>query len=213
MAENYKISGTDLATVLTHITQVGGDIAIPPLRQSDYAIPGRTGAAAATPWFGTRTITIGGVVTGATRATYQTNLRALMKLVHNNGQTFTLTRTLDSAPNTSVATARYGGGLEDVNQVSNRAARVAFDLVLMDGFFYESAYTPGTAIAGTTVINVNGDAPTQDVTIAYSIGPASQRLRNTAFPGLGRLTLIPGNNTIVLTGGGTATLAYKAAWL
>ena len=213
MAENYKIGATDLATVLTHITQVGGDIAIPPMRQADYTVPGRTGAIAATPWIGTRTITIGGVVTGATRATYQANLRALMKLVYNNGQTFTLTRTLDSAPTTSVATTRYSGGLEEVNPVSNRAARVAFDLVLLDGFFYESAYTPGTAIAGTTVINVAGDAPTQDVTVAYSIGPSTQRLRNTAFPGLGRLTLIPGNNTIVLTGGGTATLAYKAAWL
>ena len=213
MAENYKIGATDLATVLTHITQVGGDIAVPPMRQADYTVPGRTGAIAATSWIGTRTITIGGVVTGATRATYQANLRALMKLVYNNGQTFTLTRTLDSAPTTSVATTRYSGGLEEVNPVSNRAARVAFDLVLLDGFFYESAYTPGTAIAGTTVINVAGDAPTQDVTVAYSIGPSTQRLRNTAFPGLGRLTLIPGNNTIVLTGGGTATLAYKAAWL
>lgn len=213
MAENYKIGATDLATVLTHITQVGGDIAIPPLRQNDYTVPGRTGAVAAAPWFGPRTVTIGGVVTGSTRATYQTNLRALMKLVHNNGLPFTLTRTLDSAPTTTVANARYAGGLEDVTQISNRVGRVAFDLVLLDGFWYDAAYTPGTAVTGTAVINATGDAPTQDINVTWSVGPGTQRLSNTALPGLGRLTLLPGNNTIVLTGGGTATISYKAAWL
>ena len=213
MAENYKIGATDLATVLTHITQVSGDIAVPSLRQNDYSIPGRTGAVAAAPWFGPRTITIGGVVTGSTRATYQTNLRALMKLVHNNGLPFTLTRTLDSAPTTSVANARYAGGLEAVNPVSNRVGRVAFDLVLLDGFFYDSAYSTGTAVTGTATINATGDAPTQDINVTWSIGPGAQRLSNTALPGLGRLTLLPGNNTVVLTGGGTATISYKAAWL
>lgn len=213
MAENYKIGATDLATVLTHITTISGDIAVPALGQNDYAVPGRTGAIATPPWFGPRTITIGGVVTGATRATYQTNLRALMKLIHNNGQTFTLTRTLDSAPTTTLATARYAGGLEEVNQISNRAGRVAFDLRLMDGFWYDAAYTAGTAITGTAVLNVGGDAPTQDIQVTWSIGAGTQRLRNNAFPGLGRLTLVPGNNTLVLTGGGTATVSYKAAWL
>lgn len=213
MAENYKIGATDLATVLTHITQVNGDIAVAPLRQADYSVPGRTGSVATAPWFGPRTITIGGVVTGTTRATYQTNLRALMKLVHNNGLPFTLTRTLDSAPTTTVANARYAGGLEDVNTLSNRAARVAFDLALLDGFWYDAAYTPGTAVTGTAVINAAGDAPTQDIQVTWSIGPGTQRLSNSALPGLGRLTLLPGNNTVVLTGGGTATVSYKAAWL
>lgn len=213
MAENYKIGATDLATVLTHITQVGGAIAVAPVRQNDYTVPGRTGAVATTPWFGSRVVTIGGVVTGTTRAAYQTNLRALMKLVHNNGLPFTLTRTLDSAPTTTVASARYAGGLEDVNQLSNRVGRVAFDLVLLDGFWYDSAYTTGTAVTGTATINVAGDAPTQDINVTWSIGPGTQRLTNSALPGLGRLTLLPGNNTVVLTGGGTATISYKAAWL
>jgi hypothetical protein len=213
MAENYKIGATDLATVLTHITQVGGGIAVPAMRQNDYTVPGRTGAVPSAPWFGPRTVTIGGIVTGTTRAAYQTNLRALMKLVHNNGLPFTLTRTLDSAPTTTTANARYAGGLEDVNQLSNRIGRVAFDLVLLDGFWYDSAYTTGTAVTGTATINVAGDAPTQDINVTWSIGPGTQRLTNSAFPGLGRLTLLPGNNTVVLTGGGTATISYKAAWL
>lgn len=213
MAENYKIGATDLATVLTHIMQVGGDIAVPPMLQDDYLVPGRTGAVTTTPWAGPRVITVGGIVTGSTRAAYQNNLRALMKLIYNNGQTFTLTRTLDSSPTTSVATARYVRGLEDVQQVSNRAGRVAFDLRLMDGFFYDSGYTVGGTVTGTATINVSGDAPTQDVSVVWSIGAGTQRLSNSAFPGLGRLTLVPGNNTLTLTGGGTATVSYKAAWL
>lgn len=213
MAENYKIGATDLATVLTHITQVGGDIAVPPLRQGDYSVPGRTGVIPTAPWFGPRVVTIGGVVTGTTRATYQTNLRALMKLVHNNGLPFTFTRTLDSSPTTTTANARYAGGLEDVNPVSNRAARVAFDIALLDGFWYDSAYSTGTAVTGTATINVSGDAPTQDINVTWSVGPGTQRLTNSALPGLGRFTLLPGNNTVILTGGGTATISYKAAWL
>jgi hypothetical protein len=97
--------------------------------------------------------------------------------------------------------------------LSNRVARVAFDVQLMDGFWYESAYTPGTALAGTTVVNVNGDAPTQDISLTYSIGAGSQRVTNSAYPGLARLTLKPGNNTLVVTGGGSVTMSYRAAWL
>jgi len=92
-------------------------------------------------------------------------------------------------------------------------ARVAFDVMLMDGYWYEAAYTAGTALAGTAVVNVVGDAPTQDVQLTFSIGAGSQRITNQAYPGLSRLTLKPGNNTLVVTGGGTVTLRYKAAWL
>ena len=213
MSEGYMIGATDLSTVLTHIMQVGGDIAVPPMQQSDQSVPGRTGAIASPPWFGPRTITIGGVVSGATRAAFQTNLRTLMRLVHANGQTFTLTRTLTSAPLSTTATARSAGGLEDVGPLSNRAARVAFDLRLMDGFFYDAAYSAGGTVTGTATINVSGDAPTQDIQVVWSSGPATQRLRNTAYPALGRLTLNPGNNSVALSGGGTAVVTYKAAHL
>ena len=214
MAETYKIGATDVTTYLTHLQIIDGNIGIPPLRQDDYIVPGRTGAVAATPWWGPRVITFGGVVAGTTRADYQTNVKGLMSLVHNGGDTFTLSRTLDTTGTpTHTATARYLGGLESVEALSNKVGRVAFDVQLMDGYWYESAYTNGTALAGTTVVNVAGDAPTQDVSLTYSIGAGSQRVTNAAYPGLGRLTLKPGNNTLVVAGGGTVTLSYKAAWL
>ena len=213
MAETYKIGATDVTTFLTHLQVIDGNIGIAPLRQDDYSVPGRTGAIAATPWWGPRVVTFGGIIAGATRPAMQTNLKSLGSLVLNGGDTFTMSRTLAAGTPTHTATARYLGGLEQSEALSNRVARVAFDVQLMDGFWYESAYTPGTALAGTTVVNVNGDAPTQDITLTYSIGAGSQRVTNSAYPGLARLTLKPGNNTLVVTGGGTVTMSYRAAWL
>jgi hypothetical protein len=217
MAESYKVGATDVTTYLTHLQVIDGNIGVPPLRQDDYTVPGRTGAIAATPWWGPRVVTFGGVIAGTTRAAMQSNLKSLASLVLNGGDTFTMSRTLDTvgtpATVTHTATARYLGGLESSEQLSNRVARVAFDVMLMDGYWYEAAYTAGTALAGTAVVNVVGDAPTQDVQLTYSIGAGSQRITNSAYPGLSRLTLKPGNNTLVVTGGGTVTLSYKAAWL
>jgi hypothetical protein len=217
MAESYKIGSTDVTTYLTHLQRIDGSIGIPPLRHDDYSVPGRTGAIAATPWWGPRVVSFGGIVAGSTRVAYQSNLRDLMELVHNGGATFTLTRTLDTAgtPTTQVteATARYLGGLESVEALSNRVGRVAFDVQLMDGYFYDTSTATLGTVAGTAIFNVSGDAPTQNVTVTYSVSAASQRVTNNAFPGLNRLTLIPGNNTLVLSGGGSATITYKAAYL
>jgi hypothetical protein len=217
MAESYKIGTTDVTTYLTHLQTIDGNIGVPPLRQADYTVPGRTGAIAATPWWGPRVVTFGGIIAGSTRADMQANLKSLASLVLNGGDTFTISRTLDTtgtpATVTHTATARYLGGLESSEALSNRIAKVAFDVMLLDGYWYDSAYTTGTALSGTATVNVVGDAPTQDTELTYSVGAGSQRITNTAYPGLSRLTLKPGNNTLVVTGGGTVTLKYKAAWL
>jgi hypothetical protein len=219
VAETYKIGTTDVTTYLTHLQIIDGSIGIPPMRQDDYVVPGRTGAVAATPWWGPRTVTFGGVVAGSSRAAMQANLKGLMSLVLQGGDTYTMTRTLDTlgtpATVTHTATARYLGGLEQVQPLSDKVAKVAFDVQLMDGFWYDQAYSSlGTAsISGTAVVPALGDGPTQDIQITYSAGADTQRVTNTAYPGLSRLTVKPGNNTLVVSGGGSVTLRYKAAWL
>lgn len=181
MSESYKIGSTDLASVMTHLQRVDGNIGVAPVLQDDYVVPGRTGVVAATPWFGPRVITFGGVVAGATRAAYQTSLKELGELVLNGGDTFTLSRTLITAGTpTHRATARYLGGLEQVEALSNRAGRVAFDVQLMDGFFYDSGFTSLGTVTGTATVTVDGEAPTQNVTITYSVGAGSQRINNNA---------------------------------
>ena len=97
--------------------------------------------------------------------------------------------------------------------MSNRVGRVAFDVLLMDGYWYDATATTHGTITGSGTVTVDGDAPTQNVTLTYSIGAGSQRVSNAAFPGLGRLTLVPGQNVLTLTGGGNVVLSYKAAWL
>ena len=132
MAETYKIGATDVTTFLIHLQVIDGNIGIPPLRQDDYSVPGRTGAIAATPWWGPRVVTFGGIVAGSTRPAMQTNLKSLGSLVLNGGDTFTISRTIDTAGTpTHTATARYLGGLEQSQALSNRVARVAFDVQLM----------------------------------------------------------------------------------
>ena len=217
MAETYKINSTDVTTYLTHLQVIDGSIGIPPMRQDDYVVPGRTGAIAATPWWGPRVVTFGGVVAGATRADYQTNLRDLAKLVHNAGQTFTIERTLDLAGTAGTlvkeATGRYAGGLEVAEQLSNRVGRVAFDVLLLDGYWYDTTASTAGTVTTSGTFTIAGDAPTQNVTLTYSVGAGSQLVTNSAFAGLGRLTLVPGSNVLTLTGGGNVVVAYKAAWL
>ena len=214
MSESYKIGTTDLTTVVTHLQRIDGNIAVAPQLQDDYLVPGRTGAVAATSWQGPRVITFGGIVSGATRVAYQQALKDLGKLVLNGGQTFTLSRTLATTGTpTHTATARYLGGLEQVEPLSNRVGRVAFDVQLMDGYFYDTGYATLGTVTSSATVNVLGEAPTQDITVTYSVGAGTQRVSNSAFPGLGRLTLVPGNNTLTLTGGGNVVLSYKAAWL
>lgn len=217
MAESYRINATDVTSFLTHLQVIDGNIGIPPLRQDDYVVPGRTGAIAATPWWGPRVVTFGGVVAGATRTAYQTNLKNLAKLVHNAGQTFKIERTLvvpgSPSTQTTEATGRYAGGLEVAEQLSNRVGRVAFDVLLMDGYWYDATATTAGTITTSGTVTAVGDAPTQNVTLTYSVGAGSQRVSNAAFPGLSRLTLVPGQNVLTLTGGGNVVVSYKAAWL
>jgi hypothetical protein len=115
MAERYRFGTTNVEDLLTHLQIVDGNIGIPPLLQSDYVVPGRTGVVAATPWWGPRVITFGGIVAGPDRAVFQDRLKALGNLIHNGGRTYRIRRTLD-LPTTPASTqlveaqCRYVGG-------------------------------------------------------------------------------------------------------
>jgi len=85
MAESYTIDGVDVASLLTSVQTLSGAIGAPPMRQSDFLVPGRPGATPTLPWAGPRSFAIGGTIAAATRAEYQTALRSFMKLAYNGG--------------------------------------------------------------------------------------------------------------------------------
>ena len=138
MSAAYSTDGTDISTLLAYVQTLDGLIGTPPMLQRDYVIPGRTGSVAAKPWAGARPLTFGGIVTGATRSAYLTNLRALASLCFNGGDTVEIKRVLDVTGGTltTVGTARYVGGLESVNQLADNVWRVAIEFSLLTGFFF-----------------------------------------------------------------------------
>lgn len=183
MAESYSIDGTNITTYMAHVQTLDGLIGAPPMIQRDYTVPGRTGVVAAKPWAGPRPIVIGGIVAGADRIAYQTNLRALANLCFNGGDTVTIERVLDTSTTTTlttVATARYVNGLDRVDELAHHTGRVAIEFSLIDGYFYDESFTDlGVESAAAFSEEIPGDAPTTQVKVQFSAGSGAQRLTNT----------------------------------
>jgi hypothetical protein len=184
MAESYTVNGTDLTTYLTHLQTLDGFIGVPQMRQDDFVIPGRTGSVAAAPWIGPRPLTVGGVVSGADRAAYQANLRALSSLCFNDGQPVTLGRTLAGSSAVAVeGEARYVGGLDSISQLSDKAGRVAVEFSLLTGVWLDTAETDSGPKTGPVLtgfgIQIPGDVTTSAVRVVFSGVNATQRLTNT----------------------------------
>ena len=71
-------------------------------------------------------------------------------------------------------------GLESIEQVSYNVGRVAIEFSLLDGYFYDEAYTTETATSDAAFsLDVPGDAPTTKVKVRFSGGSGVQKLTNT----------------------------------
>lgn len=179
MAEAYYIGATDLSTLMT-IQRVDATAHAPTMLQSDYLVPGRTGAVAVKPWFGPATISIGGIVAGTSRGDYLDRIAGLISVCVNSGLPFTMKRTLPrtSGSITTVAEARYLGGLDVVQQLSDRTARVMAEFSLLSTFWSDEKYTTNKAAGGSFAITAPGDIATNDLIITLA-GGTNQRLTNT----------------------------------
>lgn len=179
MAEAYYINDVDLSTLLT-VQRADITAHAPNMMQSDYLVPGRTGAVAVKPWFGPVSVSLGGIVLGATRPVYLDRIARLISVCVNSGLPFTFKRTLPraSGTRTTVAQARYLGGLDYIEQLSDKAARVMADFSLLSGFWSDENYTKAQAAGGAFAITVPGDVATNDVIITFA-GGNNQRLTNT----------------------------------
>jgi hypothetical protein len=179
MAEQYFINSTDLSTLLT-IQRVDAHAHAPAMLQQDYLVPGRTGAVAVQPWFGPSTIMIGGIVQGATRPVYLDRIASFVSLCVNSGLPFTMKRVLPRASGTRTSTcqARYVGGLDFIEQISNRAARVMAEFSLLSSFWSDENYTSVQPQSSNFTLSVPGDTATSELIVTLA-GGTSQRLTNT----------------------------------
>lgn len=151
MADTVYCAAIDLADYLTPIGLLKGFIGIPPAVGSDYQIPGYVGALPAQLGRGPRTVTVGGLILGwdisvsplpqenveEAREQYHTTLNAFASAVYQNGDPFTLSWVTGpvGAQITRVATARYAGGVDDIEELTSWAGRVAVDFLLLTPFW------------------------------------------------------------------------------
>ena len=178
MAEAYFINDIDLSTLMT-IQRVDATAHAPTMLQSDYLVPGRTGAVAVKPWFGPSSISIGGIVNGATRGEYLDRIARLISVCVNSGLPFTMKRTQPRASGTKTATAqaRYVGGLDYVEQLSDKAARVMADFSILSSFWSDEDYTTAQPAGASFGITTPGDSATNDIIVTIA-GGTTQRVTN-----------------------------------
>lgn len=242
MADTLAINGTSLATLGRVVSDFGSALAgAPEVRGESETIPRRFGVIDTDHATGARVVIVQMVVTGKTassytRGAYHDTLRALTKLVFNRGRSFTLTRTIDAASGTltHTATARYLRGLEP-QQVAAHASRLAFELEILDGYFYDTAATdvapgtftvPGDADTRLITLNLPGAGTLTNTTLGVSVTVTTGGILDvqafTATAGIDTLSwsgddywfvLAPGSNTVTWSGAGTPTVSYRAAWL
>lgn len=178
MAEAYYIDDVDLSTLMT-IQRVDATAHAPTMLQSDYLVPGRTGAVAVKPWFGPSPVSIGGIVSGSSRGEYLDRIARLISVCVNSGLPFTMKRTLPRASGTRSANAqaRYVGGLDYVEQLSDKAARVMVEFSILSSFWSDEDYTTAQPAGASFGITTPGDTATNDIIVTIA-GGTSQRITN-----------------------------------
>lgn len=152
MSDIVYCAGTDLRDYLTPMSLVKM-YGIPPGVGQDYQIPGYVGALPAQLGRGPRVVSCGGTILGpdpdtspmqpesfdveAARAAYHTKLANFATAVFQGGNPFTLTWVTGPAgsPVTRSATARYMGGVDDIEQLTPWAGRVAVEFLLLTPFW------------------------------------------------------------------------------
>lgn len=181
MAESVLIDGTNPSTYM-RITNINGLLGnVIPIGE-DYATPRYPGMTAGDRWAGARVLSFEGMILGDSRPDYMDDMRALAALVWNDGATYTVTRTIERVSGgdlTTVSTGRYLSGLETLAQASNNKGRVAFDIRLLDPYWFASSATTLSAITGSATPTITGDVSTRSITLTFSGVSAVQRLTNS----------------------------------
>ncbi len=178
--DSYAINGTALSSLMT-VNRVDGGIHAPVVMQEDYLVPGRVGAVATRPWIGPSPLTIYGTIIGSTRADFIAKARAVTKAMFNSGNPSTITRTITlptGGTETTTASVRYVSGLEAIEQMSDRVARVAVEFTMLSGTWSDQDFTETNPKSGTFSVTIPGDQIASDVIVTFT-GGTGQKLTNT----------------------------------
>lgn len=182
MSERYEVDGVDLTTLVHSVQVIDGFMGVPRPLNDDITVPGRWGVIATKPYFDRRTVTLGVVLRGSSRADYLANVKEFARIIVNNGRTFTLTRVHDvegEGEQRVDATARYVSGFETVEQIAPNSGRISVELVLLDGFWKSQTYhDTGLTGASLFAIDVPGEMQTPYVQVIFQGGASVQRLTN-----------------------------------
>ncbi len=152
MADTVLCNGDDLADYLSPIGLLKGFLAPPPGVGADYQIPGYIGALPAQLGRGPRNVMVGGLILGwdihvsplpqenveEAREAYHVKLLDFTAAVFQSGNPFTIAWVTGppDALITRQTTARYLGGLDDIEELTPWAARVAVEFMLLDPLWH-----------------------------------------------------------------------------
>jgi hypothetical protein len=150
MADVVKCAGVDLRAYLTPMSLVKM-YGLPPAVGQDYQIPGYVGALPAQLGRGPRVVSVGGTILGwdttisplpqenteEAREQYHAKLANFATTVFQSGDPFALTWITGppGAEVTRVATARYQSGVDEIEQLTPWAGRVAVEFLLLTPFW------------------------------------------------------------------------------
>lgn len=171
MSSPLLFGGVDPAAYGVIVETLDGLVGGPPLQGGDLVVPGRAGAVSVGELLaGPRPIQVGAAVVADDSPTLLADVQAFCQAVYGQGLPYTLTRQLDTSPmQTTAGLARYVSGLSP-DRLGAVGARCAFTVLLLDGYFYDTAASTTTTTvttAGGTVM-VGGQARTRRMTLTFT---------------------------------------------
>lgn len=212
------------------------------LRGADLLIPGADGEHSIPRPFGAGVLNLGLVLTTDTNAGFNDAYRALRRLAKVDGTvTLTRRLSFGTGNEEHTAVAKYAGGLEPT-MVKMIGGSLTLSMKILGGLWYGPAVTIGagtSTVAGDvrtrrmTVTFTGGTNPTLTNTttgdvLTYTGSPTSAVVNVESMsaadggtdvsgligwtPNTYPMTLAAGSNTLVLTGGGSVSVAYQPAY-
>lgn len=169
MSSPLLFGGVDPAAYGVIVETLDGLVGGPPLQGGDLVVPGRAGAVSVGELLaGPRPIQVGAAVVADDSPTLLADVQAFCQAVYGQGLPYTLTRQLDTSPmQTTAGLARYVSGLSP-DRLGAVGARCAFTVLLLDGYFYDTAASTTTVTTAGGTVTVGGQARTRRMTLTFT---------------------------------------------